>query len=216
MSIIADFSVPADAFCFAETLATLPEITAELDRLVAYSPDHVMPFIWILDADQDAVDAALVDDPTVVTAATTDAFDDALLYQVTWSDVVSDRLQVILDHDGVVLEARGHGDEWRLEVRFGSREHFSTFEEHFGQYGELTLHQLASPQTPGATQYGVTTEQREALLMAYDAGYYEIPSETTGEEIAQNLSISQQSFSRRLKRGVATLIEDTIDRHRDE
>lgn len=216
MSIVADFSVPAEAFCLGEALASVPAATVELDRLVAHSPDHVMPFMWVLDTDRDAFDAAVTEDPTVVAADVTDSFDDADLYQFTWADVVGERLQVILDHGGVVLEARGSGDEWRLRVRFGSREHFDDFRDHFAQFGELTLNRLRSPQTPDNEQYGVSAEQREALLAAHEGGYYENPSETTGEELAQRLGITQQSVSQRLRRGVAALIENTIARHRNE
>ena len=175
-----------------------------------------MPFIWVLNTDRDTSDAALADDPTVETAAVTDSFDGALLYQVAWTDVVGERLQAILDHAGVVLEARGAENEWRLRVRFGTRDHFKEFREHFEQFGEVVLHQLTSPQTPGKGQYGVTPEQRDALLAAYDAGYYETPSGVTGEELAQGLGITQQSVSQRLRRGVTALIENTLARHRED
>jgi hypothetical protein len=49
---VADLTVPADAFCLGETLEVVPTTTAELDRTVAYSPDHVMPFVWILGTDR--------------------------------------------------------------------------------------------------------------------------------------------------------------------
>lgn len=216
MSLVAEFSVPTDAFCLEDTLAAVPSASVELDRLVAHSPDYVMPFLWVLDADRDAFEAALADDPTAETATITDSFDDADLYQVTWADIVSNRLAAILDHEGIVLEARGTSEEWYFRVRFGSRDHFTEFENYFQQFGEITLHQLTAPQTPCGVTYGVSPKQREALLAAYDAGYYANPSETTGESVAEDLGISQQSLSRRLRRGVTTLIENTIARHRDD
>ncbi|MFB6165899.1 MAG: bacterio-opsin activator domain-containing protein [Haloarculaceae archaeon] len=216
MSVVADFSVPAEAFCLGDALAAVPEATAELDRLVAHSPKYVMPFVWILDADCEAFAAAAAADPTVADAEVTDSFDDANLFQITWADEVAERLQSVLDHEGVVLEARGSDGEWRLWVRFGSREHFSEFEAHFRRYGEVTLHQLSRPQIPGGEQYGVTSKQREALLAAYDAGYYETPSATSGEAIAADLGVSQQSVSNRLRRGVNALIENTLGRYREE
>lgn len=215
MSIVADFSVPTEAFCLAETFHASPATTIELDRLAAHSPDYVMPFIWVLDTDQETFDAAVADDPTVETAVVTDSFDTTHLYQVAWADVVSERLNVILDHDGVILEAHGTNEEWRFWVRFGSREHFAEFREHFEEFGDVTLHQITHPQTPGDISYGVSTKQRDALLAAYDAGYYETPRTGTGEELAEQLGVSQQAISDRLRRGVQTLIENTLHRHRD-
>lgn len=216
MSVVADFSVPADAFCLGSALNAVPAMTVELDRVVAHSPDHVMPFVWVIDADRAAVDAAVAEDSTVESADVTDSFEDVHLYHVDWADVVAERLHTILDHDGVALEARGRGDKWRLLVRFSSREHFSTFRDHFRAFGEVTLHQMTSAQTPGGVQYGVSAKQREALLAAYDSGYYDTPSASTGEDVARQLGVTQQSVSRRLRRGVRSLIENTLDRHRDE
>lgn len=200
MGIVADFSVPAGEFCLGEAPTAAPSATAELERVVAHSPDHVMPFVWIIDADRAVFDAAVADDPTVETADVTDSFEGIHLYQFDWAEVVGERLRIILDRNGVVLEARGSDEEWRLSVRFGTREHFSEFQEYFRDFGEITLHRMTSLRTPGGMQYGVSTKQREALLAAYDAGYYDNPSSATGEEIARQLGSTQQSVSRRLRR----------------
>lgn len=215
MSVIADFGVPAEAFCLGETLVAVPSATVELDRVIAHSPHYVMPFGWVHGTDREPFDAAVAEDPTVDGAEVADPFEDAYLYQFEWADDVAERLHAILDHEGVMIEARGSDDEWWIRTRFGSRDHFDAFQNHFEQFGQVTLLQLGSPQTPGSGQYGVTVKQREALLAAYDGGYYEIPSETTGEGLAETLGISQQSFSRRVKRGTAALIENTLNRHRD-
>ena len=216
MSVVADFSVPADAFCLADSLQALPETTAELDGVVAHSPDHVMPFVWLVDAGREAFGAALAEDPTVEAAEVTDSFDDAHLYHVDWAEVVSERLHLILDHTGVVLEATGTGGEWRLLVRFSSREQFAGFQEHFEAFGTVELNRITSPRTPGGVTYGVSAKQREALLAALDAGYYDTPAAARGEEIAEALGVTQQAISTRLRRGTATLVENTLDRHRTE
>lgn len=216
MSIVADFSVPSGAFCLGESLQSLPSVSVELDRLVAHSPEYVMPFVWILNADGDDFDEALADDLTVESAEITDRFEDATLYQFTWTGTVSERLGLILDHTGVILEARGSGDEWRLRVRFGSRGHFGEFRRHFQRFGAVTLHSMLPPQTPGGMTFGVSSKQREALLAAMDGGYYDAPRTTATEELAQRFDISQQAFSGRLRRGVRTLVGNTLDRHRND
>jgi hypothetical protein len=170
-SIVADFDVPADAFCLAETLRAVPDATVELDRTVAHSPKHVMPFVWVADAERTALDTALADDPSVETADVTDSFDSTHLYHVAWADVVGERLHLILDHEGVVLDARGSGDGWRLQVRFASRDHFSEFRDHFAEFGKAAVRRVTSPPRPGDGSYGLSNKQREALLAAHEAGY---------------------------------------------
>jgi predicted DNA binding protein len=214
MSVVADFSVSAEAFCLGEALAAVPGAAVELDRVVAHSPDHVMPFVWVIDTERETFVEAAAEDASVERVEVSDSFETAHLFQFFWTDTVSQRLQIILDHDGVMLEARGSGGQWRLWVRFGSREYFSAFQDHFNEFGEVTLHQLTSPRTPGGIQYGVSEKQREALLAAYDSGYYETPSTVTGKELADQLGVTQQAVSTRLRRGTGTLIENTLNRHR--
>ena len=216
MSVVADFSVPAEAFCLGETMAELPAATVELDRVVAHSPDHVMPFVWVIDTEREAFSSAAADDPTVEDVTLSDSFDSTYLFQFSWTDIVSERLHRILDHDGVLLEARGSGGEWRLWVRFGDREHFSEFQDHFEEFGDVTLHQMTRPQTPGGIQYGVSEKQRDALLAAYDSGYYDTPSNATGEDLARQVGVTQQAVSTRLRRGTRALIENTLTRHRTD
>ncbi|WP_162562448.1 helix-turn-helix domain-containing protein [Salinigranum rubrum] len=216
MSVIAEFSVAADAFCLGDALEAVPTATAELDRMVAHSPKHVIPFVWILEADRDVFDEAVTDDSTVEDAEVTDSFEDAHLYHFYWADVVSDRLHVILDHDGVVLEARGTAAGWQLEVRFGSREHFHEFREHFEEFGAVTLHRITAPETPEQEHYRVSPKQREALLIAYESGYYDAPKRVTGEDVARELGITQQAVSQLLQRGTKALIEDTLTRYRGD
>lgn len=215
MSLVAEFGVPVGAFCLGETLQTEPSVTVELDRIVAHSPEYVMPFVWMVDGEQGDFEAALATDPTVANAEMTDSFDGASLYQMTWTETVAERLQVILDHDGVLLEAHGSGDGWLFSVRFGSPDHFTEFREHFEAYGSVTLHRLKSPRLPGDLTYGVSRKQREALLTALESGYYDTPGTATGEDLAETLGISQQAVSRRLQRGVCTLLENTLGRHRE-
>lgn len=216
MSVVADFDVPAGAFCLGETLPAVPDASVELDRTVAHSPKHVMPFVWVTNAERTVLDAAMAEDPSVESANVTDSFDSTHLYHVSWADVVSERLHLVLDHEGVVLDARGSDGEWRLRVRFDSRDHFSEFREHFTESGEVTVRRVTSPPRPGDESFGLSDKQREALLAAYEAGYYDTPSGTTGAEIARQLGVTQQSVSRRLRRGVNALIESTLARRPDD
>lgn len=57
---------------------------------------------------------------------------------------------------------------------------------------------------------GLTRPQREALVAAYEAGYFEEPRETSQEQLADILGISPTATGGRLRRGMATLIETTL------
>lgn len=54
----------------------------------------------------------------------------------------------------------------------------------------------------------LSEEQHEALLLAIRSGYFEIPRGRSQEELAADLGISRQAFSRRLKRAQNNLFKD--------
>jgi len=57
----------------------------------------------------------------------------------------------------------------------------------------------------------ISVRQREALVLAYERGYYRQPREVTLEEIGEELGISESAVSGRLNRGLATLIAECLD-----
>jgi predicted DNA binding protein len=58
--------------------------------------------------------------------------------------------------------------------------------------------------------YGLTAPQRQALLLAAEYGYYDVPRNGTLTDIAGELDISEQAASQRLRRGTRALLESTI------
>lgn len=58
--------------------------------------------------------------------------------------------------------------------------------------------------------YGLTDKQRNALLEAYEAGYYDVNRTVRLGEISEELEISQQALGALLKRGIGSLTENTI------
>ena len=60
-------------------------------------------------------------------------------------------------------------------------------------------------------RYGITERQQEALTVALEEGYFDVPRETTLSAVAAKLDISAQALSARLRRGQANLLRNTID-----
>jgi predicted DNA binding protein len=58
--------------------------------------------------------------------------------------------------------------------------------------------------------FELTDTQREALVLAYERGYFDSPRESSLEAVAEELGITQQSLSSRLRRGHRRLIENTL------
>ncbi|MFB6296675.1 MAG: helix-turn-helix domain-containing protein, partial [Halobacteriales archaeon] len=55
-----------------------------------------------------------------------------------------------------------------------------------------------------------TDEQREALVAAYEQGYFAEPRETSLEALAESLELSPTAVAGRLRRGMKATVEMTL------
>ena len=113
----------------------------------------------------------------------------------------------------VVLSGVGTNDGWKFEVRGERREDIGGFRTYCQDndipIDIITVHALLPIQGAG---YELTDAQREALVLAYERGYFDSPREASLEDVAEELGITQQSLSSRLRRGHRRLIAATLIR----
>lgn len=62
----------------------------------------------------------------------------------------------------------------------------------------------------GRGEFGLTAERYEVLTAAAERGYFDVPRRLTMTELAEELDISQQALSERLRRGHGTLIDSAL------
>lgn len=117
-----------------------------------------------------------------------------------WADEIRQIIREILDRDGMLLEATAQGEAWDLKIRFAHRKQLSALQEYFDeQASAFTLERLYEPEEPEQGSYNLTSEQREALLLALDSGYFAVPRESTADELAEMLGVSTSAVSERLR-----------------
>ncbi len=215
MTLIAEFRIPAGGFPLGRVFEEWPDVTLELDRVVP-SGDTVMPYFWVHShdetADLAAIEALFDGLPELRSAVLIENLDSKGLFRAEWQPTHMGIMRAIPETDLTVISATGSTEGWLFELRAKTGEQFSEFRERCRDDEitiELTrLHNLSEMTDKPA--YDLTPEQQEALLLAYEDGYYDEPSTTSMETLAAKLCISRQAFSSRLKRGYRNLIEDTI------
>ncbi|RLM81550.1 helix-turn-helix domain-containing protein, partial [Halobellus sp. Atlit-38R] len=58
--------------------------------------------------------------------------------------------------------------------------------------------------------YGLSEPQREALTLAVQMGYYDIPRGCTTQELASELGISDQAVTERLRRAIGAFVRRAL------
>lgn len=211
MSIIAEFDVPSDEFALYETLVAVPEMVVEIERVVAHEPDRIMPLFWTRGDGHAEFEDAAADDPSVENITKLDESDDAVLYRSEWVRNVETIAYAYTETGATIMEATGQNERWNVQMRFDDEASLSTFQGYLDEHGyEFDLNALYRQHKSMTGHRAVTALQREALLCALEAGFYNVPRDSTMDDVAADLGISQQALSKRLRRGYRNLIESTL------
>ncbi|WP_255151368.1 bacterio-opsin activator domain-containing protein [Halorarius halobius] len=213
MSVIATVEVPAEEFTLGPALATNPGIRVRIERVVPLG-DAFLPYLWVSDDDLETVETSLREEADIESFEIIDEVADEVLVRVEWASELDGLLEALADSDGVILEATGGDDVWRFQLRFPTHEDLTAF---YQQAAAADLHiDLQSVHNPGPpTNVGVGIDlsdtQRNTLVSALEAGYFDVPRRINLVELSERMGISDTAVSQRIRRGTKRLLETTLD-----
>ena len=211
MSVIAEISIPAADFELGRVMELTPPATAALEPFVP-AGGRAVPYFWVYNADFASFEERVLRESAVDAIEVVDSYDDRMLYTADWAAENDSVFRTIRSVDAYVLSATGTSDSWQLELRFPSRDAMSTFQDRCQDNGiSFEVRRVYNPSEPGqGPWFGLTDRQREALVLAVERGYYDIPRTCTTVELAEELGISDQAVTERLRRAINTLTNNTI------
>lgn len=220
MSLIAEIRLFSDDMVLASTLVSLPDVTLTVEHEFATDPNRPFLFFWAEGTPFARVESALGRDETVTDVTTLDTMDDRRLYRVQFTDAVVTLYPVYVQLGAALLNLVGTDDGWLAELRFPDREALGQFRDFCLDHDiAFDLRRLYDPdgrqrdarEESPSRAVSLTGNQREALAAALDAGYFEVPRETSLTELGDVLGISDQAASERLRRGLTSVLEDVFD-----
>ena len=210
MSVIVEFSLAPEHLSFAPTLSTAPSVELDIEQEYAHSALPVV-FCWVRGEDLDTFEEALADDGTVADIEQFAESGDRRLYRARLTGAAP-----VVTYDAWIelgaarLDMHYADDRWHTRMRFPDRVALSEFRDfcdaHVLEF-RLTKLYHADPER-GPAQDRPTTCQRETLRLAHERGYFEIPREATLADLANELDVSDQAVSERLRRGCGQLVGD--------
>lgn len=212
MSVIGEFTVDSKDFALYNAMTAAPDMIVEIERIVATMEDRLMPYFWVSGGDQSEFEEAFRADDSVENIAKIDQVDGAILYRAEWTANVETIVYAYVEIGATIIRAVGRDENWELRIRFDDRYKLTQFREHCAEYDiSFELTQLREQEQPMASaQYDLTSKQRETLVTALEAGYYDVPQQVTMAELADELGITQQALSKRFHNGHKNLITSTL------
>lgn len=217
MAVIAHLRIPAESFELGRILELEAGGTIELENMVPMG-EKAVPFFSVSDDVREAFEQNVRDHPTVDHIVEVTHHGNKQLYSLEWNVTCDMFFQGLIDRQGNLLSATGTAETWEFEIRFLTHEKLSEFQEYCSNaHIPLEVGRIYNPVRPGVDMwYGVTEPQREALMCAVRGGYYSIPRQMSTQELADELGISDQAVTERLRRAIETLAENTLIAMQDE
>lgn len=211
MSVIVEFTVADEEFSLGRVLSQPPDMRIELERLVP-TGSSVIPFLWVSGGDYETFERRVREHEAVAEFVALDRLHDEVLYRIEWADEPRSLLEGIDDSGGVILEAHNR-DGWTFRLRFSTHDGVSQL-YNFCTRNDITVHLERTytlvERTAVGHEFDLSPEQREALLLGLEKGYFDSPSHANLTELAAELGVSEQAVSDRIRRGNRKVLEEVL------
>jgi predicted DNA binding protein len=214
-AVVVELAISSAEFALGGTIAALGEVAFEAERVVAPEDDRFAPLVWASGVEREALEDALRGDPSVAAfeyfAAIEEGTSNNYLYRMDWAERVGVVGGLLVDEGGTILTMRTANERWQLRVLLPDRDALTrTYEICEGAGATIDLERIYAVEDGRQGRFGLTDEQKEALALAFEADYYGVPRGAMAKELADELGISHQAFSERIRRGHGNLIENAI------
>lgn len=210
MGVIVELRIPSHQFEFGRRLPDRFGNPIELERVNTESEDSTPLFSFSGSPDGG------VDDPLGDVGGCQVEFVDTLdgrgLYLLQWDPDADPFFRLLNDNGGRVRCGTGTEAGWTFETWFASHDDFATFRTVCDDAAPtVDVERVYSPTTTGTgAWFGLTPRQRRTLKLAVERGYYDIPRRCTTIELADELGISDQAVTERLRRGIVTFVTNAL------
>ncbi|WP_317176078.1 helix-turn-helix domain-containing protein [Halomontanus rarus] len=210
MTIEATFTVPPNQFLLGNLFEHRPGVMVESERIIP-SRDMTI-YLWIRGITVGDIESTLTKHSAVENIQLVDDIEDEYLLRAELDIDSNGVLSTLTETNCSIINASGTNQQWTFEIRGDTRNEISDFQTRCLELGiSITLTELhALTPVNSETQSAVTDAQQEALVLAYNHGYFESPHEVTMEELGDELGITQQAIASRLRRGIKQILGRTL------
>lgn len=169
---------------------------------------------WVLSEHYDRFDAALDDSSLIESWSCLAEVTDRRLYDIVVAEAseLFDVIAISHEHHLVWQVMSAHHGRLFVRAIVPNRRSLQRFsravqERHFA----FSLRRAIADLEPAlGDRLSLTAPQREAVLLAYERGYYRQPREVSLEELGREIGISESAVSARIRRGLSNLIADCL------
>lgn len=205
---IVNASFPPESLLGGEIFGGRPELELEFERTVPFG-EQTRSLLWVRGNDANIAESRLRDCGPVECLNDLEDKNGERLYEVRWDTDRSPLGRTIADSDMHTLSMTGTPKSWDAHFWARTRVALIGFNELLMDADvEITLKEISN--SPYDEHHTLSEKQLEALRLAYQRGFFEVPRQCTKQELSEELQISDSAFSQRLRHALAVCVEESF------
>lgn len=169
-------------------------------------------FFFLVKGLTEGFEETLDSDPTVCEWTCVADAENSRVYRMRHPDEAKLISPETIELGGLMLEASSTDLGWTVRLQLPDREALAELWE-FCEAEDIAfkLKRMYRQEGWGDGESGeLTAEQNDALVAAYEHGYFEEPREASLADLAEKLDISPTAVGGRIRRGTAELVKTTL------
>lgn len=212
MSITVTLHLEHDRIALVPTLQSLDDVAIEVVTQGTTNPGSAeFPFL-VEYPDRERLERAFDADPTVETYDLVEWNGTSGVYYIEHADGTLLISTPVSEANGFLVHTESEGEGWLARVLLPDRAALNAVWEYaIDNDIDFDIVEIYRNEAAAAeTSYGLTDEQRTALLLAYEKGYFVEPRDISLDALAAEMDLSSTAMSGRLRRGMRNLIAATL------
>lgn len=203
--------VPSRTFVLGDAIAT--SVQVELGRVVPLTWE-LLPVLWVR-GERDALrrfERRATEDDSICSLTHVETPGNSTLYRVEWASTQSPLSAAFEASDVLVRRVESRDREWSIQLSNLEPGALSGFaQECAARDIPYTIDRISATSPPDENvATGLTAAQEEAVRVASEQGYFDVPRRATLDDLGAELGISRQAVSFRLRRGMRQLVDEML------
>lgn len=219
MTVTAKIHIKHDKLALVPTLRTLDDISIKVITQGTTNPGAIVfPFLVNYD-DREELERAFKDDPTVEHYELVSWGDRRGIYYIEHTPETKLISTAVMSVSGFLTHTETKGKGWLVHLLLPDKDALNTVWQ-YARENDISLEIIdiygsESASDESSSSYGLTREQRAALLTAFEKGYFQEPRDMSLSDVADEMGLSSTAMSGRLRRGMQNLVRATIVESQD-
>lgn len=212
MGYVAVIHVSHEELLLQPTITSIDSVHVRREYEISPSADETHLYVSVTGTIPPDFPAILDEDPTISEFGKVVEFGDRSIYRVTIDTPIVPVPPIFSTVKGYLLAAESNGAGWKVRSHLPDRDAITALKEEFNQQNvDFRVVRLFDTNSIDRLNHaGLTEKQRDLLLNALYAGYYDIPRRASQADLADQLEISTSAVSKQLRRAVSQLIVNSL------